>query len=76
MKFKWVLRYDPTERKFRMFRLMWVNGLVGNGIGYSGKIAVSLLPKFFGYSVDYDGWRLTLLGISVHKHLSYGGIFV
>ncbi len=76
MKFKWVFRYDATERKFRLFRLIWVNGQVGDGAGYSGKIAVSLLLKLFSCSVDYDRWRLTIFGVSVHKRLSYGGVFL
>lgn len=75
MTFKRVMRYEPAQRKFRLFRLMWTKGVVGKG-GYSAKLAVSLWPRLFHFERDFHEWRLTVLGISVHKKLSYGGIFV
>lgn len=74
MKFKRVMRYAPPERKFRLFRIMWNRGIVGKG-GYSAKVAVSLWPKLFHFQRDFNEWRLTILGISVHRVLSYGGVF-
>lgn len=75
MTFKRVMRYEPLQRKYRLFRLMWVKGVVGKG-GYSAKLAVSLWPKLFHFERDFNEWRLTILGVSIHKKLSYGGIFV
>ena len=39
MKFKSVLRYDPTLRAIRLGRLMWTRGTVGDGKGYSVKLS-------------------------------------
>lgn len=75
MKFKRVMRYEPGQHKLRLFRIMWTVGNVGKG-GYSAKIAVSLWPKLFHFERDYNEWRITVLGISVHKRLSFGGVFV
>lgn len=74
MTIKQVMRYDPRQRKFRLFRVMWTKGIVGKG-GYSTKLAVSLLPKLIGFERDFNEWRLTLLGISIHKKVSFGGVF-
>lgn len=76
MTVKQVFRYDPTQRQFRLFRLLWTRGKVGDGESYSAKLAVSLRPKLFGFERDSNEWRLTVLGIDVHKKLSYGGIIV
>lgn len=69
-----VARYEPGQRKLRLFRVMWSRGVVGKG-GYSAKIAVSLWPKLFHFERDFNEWRITVLGISIHRKLSYGGIF-
>lgn len=75
MRIKSVITYEPTQRKVRLFRVMWERGEVGNGHGYSAKIAVSLCPRLFQFERDFNEWRVTVLGVSVHKKLSYGGIF-
>lgn len=74
--FKRVMRYDPTEKKLRLFRLIWDVGNVGDGVGYSGILSFSLLPRLWAFDKDWHEWRLTLLGISIHTRLSYGGRFV
>lgn len=76
MQIKPVMRWDSTQRKLRLFRLMWRRGIVGDGKGYSAKAAVSVTPRLFGFVRDFDGWRLTLLGVQVHHVKSWGGIFV
>ena len=75
MQFKPVMRYDPTQHKFRLFRFGWNKGNVGDGKGYSVKLSLALRPKLFWW---FTGWReqeLTLLGLSLHRVVSYGGRF-
>lgn len=74
MTFKRVMRYERRQRKFRLFRLMWVRGTVGMG-GYSAKLAVALWPRLFHFERGWHEWRLTILGISVHMLRSRGGMF-
>lgn len=74
-KFKPVMVYDETQRKLRLFRVIWDHGTVGDGQGYSNKVAVSLVPRLFGLLRDWDGWRLTIAGLQVHRLKSWGGRF-
>lgn len=75
MRIKKVLRYDPIQKKLRLFRFMWEVGKPGYG-GRSNKLAFSLVPKLIKYNSYIDGYRITLLGVSVHYRQSFGGIFV
>lgn len=76
MTFKKVMRYSKPECKLRLFRVMWERGVVGDGKGYSSKVAISLVPKMFGWQSEFNSWRLTLLGVSAHWARSYGGSYV
>lgn len=76
MKIKSIFRYDSVQGKLRLFRVMWDVGVVGDGQGYSRKIAVSVRPKLLGFSRSADEWRLMLLGVDVHSVKSFGGRFV
>jgi hypothetical protein len=71
LRFKRVMRFDEIQRHFRLFRVMWEVGTVGDGKGYSAKLAVGIMPKFF----HREGGRLTILGLRVHYCRSFGGIF-
>lgn len=71
LRLKRVFRYDDSQKHVRLFRLMWERGTVGDGKGYSAKLAVGLLPKLF----YYDDGRLTIFGLRIHYARSYGGIF-
>lgn len=76
MRIKPVMTYEPTQRRVRLFRVTREVGEVGNGHGYSMKLSVSLWPRLFHFERDFDEWRLTILGVSVHARKSYGGRFV
>lgn len=76
MLFKPVMTWSPLERKARLFRVMWERGAVGDGKGYSSKLAASFVPKLAEWRRYADGWRLTLAGLSLHYWRSYGGRFV
>lgn len=71
LRFKRVMRFDEIQRHFRLFRVMWEVGTVGDGKGYSAKLAVGLMPKLF----HWDDGRLTIIGVRVHYCRSKGGIF-
>ena len=71
LRFKRVMRFDEIQHHFRLFRVMWEVGTVGDGKGYSAKLAVGMMPKLF----HREGGRLTILGLRVHYCRSFGGIF-
>lgn len=76
MKLKTVMRYDPKQRKLRLFRLIWQRGVVGDGKGYSAKLSVSIAAKLFGWADDFSGWRVTFCGVQLHHLKAYGGVIV
>lgn len=76
MRFKSIMRFEPFQRKFRLFRVMWERGMVGDGVGYSAKVVLSLVPAIASYSINSSELRVTLFGLSLHYRRSYGGIFV
>lgn len=77
LRFKRVMRFDGTRKMLRLFRIMWERGTVGDGAGYSVKVAVSLRPSLFEMVRDAEREiRLTVAGVRVHYARSYGGTFV
>ena len=76
LRFKAVMRHDEIQRHYRLFRVMWETGVVGTGAGHSNMISVAIQPKLFEWDrLCAFSWRLTLLGIRVHRKRSFGGIF-
>lgn len=75
MKLQPVMRSDPDARLFRVARLVWDRGTVGDGTGYSVKLSVALAPRLFRFRRELEGWILTLFGVRVHYARSYGGRF-
>lgn len=82
LRFKRVMRLDRPGRCFRLFRAMWERGKVGDGEGYSAKLAVAFEPRLLRWETSYrvreprNDWRVTLLGVRLHYARSYGGRFV
>lgn len=74
---KRVLRLDGIQRHFRLFRVMWERGEVGNpNGGYSAKLAVGVAPKLASYHRDAThDWLVIIFGLRVHYSRSYGGRF-
>ncbi len=76
LRIKRVMRFAPSERKYRLFRAMWERGEPGKeGGGYSAKVAVSLVPRVARVAVHKYCWRLALLGVELHYMRSYGGCY-
>ena len=42
LRFKRVMRYDEIQGHFRLFRVMWEIGIVGDGQGYSNMLSVAV----------------------------------
>lgn len=76
MKLKPVFRYDPRQHKLRLFRLLWTRGTVGDGRGYSAKLSVSFVAYAFGWTREYFGWRVTVMGLQFHHLRAFGGTIV
>lgn len=74
MRLKLVMRPDPDAGIFRLFRLVWRRGIVGDGVGYSAKLSFALSRRLFGFWREFGGWCLTILGFRVHLARSWGGI--
>ncbi len=73
-----VMRYSPSERIFRIGRLIYQGGPRGSlpgrpGGGYSAKLSLSLEPRLFGFAREHGSWAVTLFGIRVHHLKSFGG---
>ena len=77
LRTKRVMRWDRDFRCFRLCRVMWQRGTVGDGRGYSVILSLALRPKFVGWRL-WDGreCEATILGLRVHYQRSYGGIHV
>ncbi len=80
MVWKPVLRWDKTAKLFRVGRLMWERGTVGDGKGYSGKLSFALWLSKHGlcrcWKEEGRDWIVSILGLRFHYERSYGGRFV
>jgi len=76
LRIRWIFRHDETQRHLRLFRVLWERGHVGDGKGYSAKLAVGLTPRLIGFHRDTrTDFIVSVLGLRVHYSRSYGGIF-
>lgn len=73
---KIVLRKDEIQRHFRLFRIMWETGTVGDGHGYSNMVSIAVQPKLFLWSRCGGTWLIVLCGVRIHRKRSFWGIFV
>lgn len=89
MKVKPVFTWSPSERKVRLFRIIWdvpENALYGDERlarmrervpqAYSAMVSFSLVPRLFKRVPTTDGFDITVLGLRAHHKKSYGGRFV
>ena len=73
MTVKFVGRKAPGI--YRLFRVMWCKGKVGDGRGYSAKLSFAFVPWIFNVRRDWHEFECTVLGLRVHYKRSYGGRF-
>ena len=68
----------PVMRKdghlFRVCRLIWTRGTVGDGQGYSCKLSFGLSPAWFYFKRPFGGFLLIVAGLRVQYQKSLGGI--
>jgi hypothetical protein len=76
LRAKVVFRKDEIQRHFRIFRIMWETGTVGDGVGYSNMVSVAVQPKLFLWTRYGGSWLIVLCGVRIHRKRSFGGIFV
>lgn len=79
MRLKTVFRYDPDNRLYRLFRVIWRRGK-GPGVGapdnYDAMVTVALSRRLFRWVRECDGWRLWVFPFRLHYERSYGGVIV
>ena len=75
LRIKKVMRYDEIQGHFRLFRVMWETGFVGDGIGHSNMVSVALQAKLFHLNLYGSSWLLIFCGLRIHRKRSFGGIF-
>jgi hypothetical protein len=76
LRFKRVMRYDPSLRMLRLCRWVWQRGVVGDGRGYPSKLTIALRPAVLSWHKEWDGWLPTVAGVRVHYRRSWGGVDV
>lgn len=76
MKLKKICRWDGSQKLFRIARLVWDRGTVGDGKGYSSKLTLAVGKKLARFKFSRTEKELFLLGLRVTLLRSYGGRFV
>ena len=75
LRLKTVLRHDEIQGHYRLFRVMWERGTVGDGAGYSNMLSVAVQRKLFWFERFGGSWLLIILGLRIHRKRSFWGIF-
>jgi hypothetical protein len=73
--YKHVMTWSPSERKVRLFRLVFRGlhrGIGGNWLG-KAFLSVSLVPHLLRCRRGEQGWELVICGLRLHYKRSYGG---
>ena len=73
MTVKFVGRKAP--RIYRLARVMWCKGKVGDGRGYSAKLSFAFVPRIFSVQRAWHEFECTMFCLRVHYKRSYGGRF-
>jgi len=74
MKIKKVMSCDASRLLYRIGRIVWQKGCVGDGKGFSAKISLALTPLFFKKKFSFNERELCIFGVRIHYVKSYGGI--
>lgn len=75
LRIKKVFRHDEIQGHFRLFRIMWETGTVGDGSGHSNMISVALQRAIFKFDKEGQSWLLIIMGLRIHRKVSFGGVF-
>lgn len=76
VKFKRLLRYDPTARLFRVARFLWgrrhdPKGAIADP-GHCNRLSLGVWPKLLRATRECDGWDITVLGLRLHYRRGTG----
>ena len=74
MKLRWIGRYAPRARVFRLVAFLW--GAVPRDPGYSRRLSIAIAPHVFRYVRDRDGWFLFIAGVRLHFKWTSRGVLV
>lgn len=75
MSIRFIGRFSRPEKMLRLFCAVKNVGKVGDGVGFSRKTTLAIVPRIFAFRREREGWKLTILGIRIHRVKSFGGIF-
>jgi hypothetical protein len=73
LAFKWVGTFSKTERKIRLFRILWSTGL--NALKkpwHSSVLSLTLVPILAKFKKTLNGWEIVMAGIRLRHDKSYG----
>lgn len=70
-KFRWILRWDSYQKKYRVFERAWCRGVWGQG-GYAAKFTLAIRPRVIGFKGTKEEWWLSILGTHWHYRRHYG----
>lgn len=73
---RWIGTWAPDEKKARLFRILHANTKPHGKGWFSEELSVNIVARFIGFERGVSEWRISLLGLQLHWHRSYGGWFV
>lgn len=78
MRYQSVFTWSASERKIRLFRIIWEHR--GSQIGldpmaYSAMVSFSLVPRIYRNEPVLFGFDVSVLGLRIHYQRNYGGRF-
>lgn len=71
--FRWVFRWDSILWLYRLCRLTYEVGERGQKGWHAVQWTLGLVPTFFKFRREDDSWILRILGLRIHRKVSYGG---
>jgi len=71
--FKRVMR-KGSDGVFRVARIVWQRGTVGDGKGWSGKLSLGFTRKFFIFRKTWARCEICIAGVRIHFLRAWGGI--
>lgn len=73
MRLKKVLTFSPSEKKYRICRIVWRK--VPHDPGFSRSLSISLWPSILHIRKEYGAVFVTVLGLQAHYKHSRSGVF-
>lgn len=71
--FRWVFRWDSILWLYRLCRFTYEVGERGQKGWHAVQWTLGLVPTFYKFRREDDSWILRILGLRIHRKVSYGG---